>query len=185
MIIIALGANVRGSMGSPARTLRMAEKWLDEAPLRKIAISGLYRSAPFGLRAQPPFVNSVAVVETALSARDLLRHLAMLEGRAGRRRGAAWGPRALDLDLIDFHGRVQRPPGMGRLAAGRAAHSWQRRGLTLPHPGLAQRSFVLMPLAEIAPAWRHPVTGRSAAQMLAMLPGRRRAACRPMSRNVW
>ncbi len=185
MIVIALGANVRGSMGSPARTLRMVEKWLNEAPLRKIAMSGLHVSAPFGLRAQPPFVNAVAVVETALSARDLLRHLAMLEGRAGRRRGADWGPRALDLDLIDFHRKVRRPPGMGRLAAGRAAHLWQKRGLTLPHPGLAERPFVLIPLAEIAPAWRHPVTGRSAAQMLAMLPGRLRASCRPMTRGPW
>ncbi len=180
MILIAMGANVAGRAGGPRRTLALAAEWLDEAPLRLTALSRLWRCAPLGPDArQPVFFNAVAAVETELSPRALLRRLQALEARAGRRRGARWGPRALDLDLIDYHGRLRRPPGMGRRAQGLAAHAAQRRGLVLPHPGIARRVFVLGPLMEIAPRWRHPATGARPDQMLARLPARERAGCRP------
>jgi len=180
MIVIALGANSTGRHGPPGATLQWAASRLGEGPLRLRALSGLWRSAPYGLRAQPSFLNAVAVLETELGARDLLAHLALLERRAGRLRGRRWGPRALDLDLIDHDGLVRRPAGMGRLGAGAAVHAWQARGIVLPHPDMAGRAFVLAPLAEVAPGWRHPVSGRTAAQMLACLDERQRAACRPL-----
>ena len=177
-VVLALGANVRGRAGGPARTLRLAAGWLEEAGLALTACSGLWRSRPFGLLAQPPFLNAVVVLRTHLSPRELLALAAQLERRAGRRRGVAWGPRALDIDLIDVGGRVTRPPHAGRLAGGMAARRAQGKGLILPHPGMAQRAFVLAPLAEAAPEWRHPISGRTAARMLARLPGKARAGCR-------
>ncbi len=180
--ILALGANVAGRAGPAEHTLRQVPRWLEAAGALPVACSGLWRSAPFGLLAQPPFFNAVVVVEEAeagsISPRRLLRLAAQLERRAGRRRGRLWGPRALDIDLIDVGGAVLRPPHAGHPAGGMAARRAQGKGLILPHPGMAQRAFVLAPLAEAAPGWRHPVSGRTAAQMLAMLPWRVRAHVR-------
>ncbi len=181
MIIIALGANVRGRAGSPIAALVRAGEWLNGGPARLAAFSSIWRSAPFGPIAQPSFFNAAAVVETDLGPAALLAFLKQLEARAGRRRGPAWGPRALDLDLIDYNGEIRRPPGMGGKAAGLAAHAAQMRGLVLPHPGIAERAFVLKPLEEIAPGWRHPVTGQGASQMLARLPGKVKTQCRLVS----
>ena len=183
MIVIALGGNVRGRHGGPRRTLRWALERLDEEPVRLLRASRLWRCAPFGPVAQPPFINAVAIIETTLSPRALMRFLKRLENEAGRRRGPRWGPRALDLDLIDYRGLVRRPTAAGGQARGLAAHAMQRRGLMLPHPGIAERAFVLAPLAEVAACWRHPVTGRSAEQMLSALPERVRAMCRPLKED--
>lgn len=179
-VIIALGANMPGRFGPPRRALARAVEELRQRGLRVTAASGVWRSAPYGRMRQPPFFNAVVVAAaTGWTPRMLLRLLAMIERRAGRRRGVAWGPRPLDLDVIDFAGRVMRPVGMGRLGTAAARHAWQLRGPVLPHPDVARRAFVLAPLAEAAPAWRHPVSGRTAAQMLAALPAAWRASCRP------
>jgi 2-amino-4-hydroxy-6-hydroxymethyldihydropteridine diphosphokinase len=97
-------------------------------------------------------VNAVAEVESRLSPEALLKRLHIIERLAGRRRTLRWGPRTLDLDLIDYHGVIRRsaPP-------------------VLPHPGIAERIFVLAPIAEIAPHWRHPETRLTAAAMLKKL----------------
>ena len=178
-VIIALGANVAGRYGPPRRALARAMEELCRRGLRLTAASGVWRGAPYGRLHQPPFFNALVVAAAAgWTPRTLLRLLTDIERRAGRRRGVSWGPRALDLDVIDFAGRVIRPVGMGRLGGSPARHVWQRRGLVLPHPDMARRAFVLAPLAEAAPHWRHPISARTAAQMLAALPPARRAACR-------
>ena len=115
--------------------------------------SALLVSAPFGVTDQPDFVNAVAEVESALDPGALLTRLHLIERLAGRRRTLRWGPRTLDLDLIDYHGLVQPAPARP----------------VLPHPGIAERIFVLAPIAEIAPRWRHPVTRQTAAAMLRRL----------------
>jgi 2-amino-4-hydroxy-6-hydroxymethyldihydropteridine diphosphokinase len=101
-------------------------------------------------------VNAVAMIDTHLPPAALLARLHAIERAAGRRRAIKWGPRTLDLDLLDYHGLVR---------------GWQRSpavtgGPILPHPGIADRIFVLSPLAEIAPAWRHPQLHVTAAQLL-------------------
>lgn len=141
------------------------------------AVSALWRSAPFGGVRQPPFFNAVAVLRTTLEPHELLSEMARLERLAGRRRGRTWAARPLDMDLLAQGGRVMRPVGMGNRGHGRAAHAWQRRGLVLPHPGMAERAFVLAPLAQVAPDWRHPLLAASAAQLLARLPQRWQAQC--------
>jgi len=160
MILVALGSNVPGPWGLPHETVEQALGELDRPPLRLVRASRLIRTAPMGPRDQPDFINAVAVIATELDAPDLLARLHDIELSADRRRSLRWGPRTLDLDLIDYDGRI----------IGEADEVRTRHGLMLlPHPGIAERAFVLAPIAEIAPQWRHPLTGKSAAEMLGEL----------------
>lgn len=153
MIIIALGSNRSGPWGSPQATVERALRHLDRDGLRLVKVSRLLVSSPFGRTNQPPFVNAVAEIATRLPPAALMQKLHAIEKQAGRRRLLRWGPRTLDIDLLDYHGLVSAPG--------------QR--LRLPHPGIAARIFVLKPLAEIAPGWKHPVSHRSAAMLLRRL----------------
>ena len=153
MILIALGSNQPGPWGNPRDMVEKALARLNGGGIRLKRASSLLVSAPFGVTDQPVFVNAVAEVESALEPGPLLARLHLIERLAGRRRTLRWGPRTLDLDLVDYHGRVQPPPARP----------------VLPHPGIAERIFVLAPIAEIAPHWRHPETRLTAAAMLRRL----------------
>ena len=145
---IALGAN----LGDCRATMEAALAALDTSPgVRVLARSRWYRSAPVG-PPQPDYVNGCALLAVALEPEALLERLLATERRFGRMRGERWGPRHLDLDLLLV--------GDQRLAS---PH------LTLPHPRMAERAFVLVPLAEIAPAWIDPVSGQSVAELAAAL----------------
>lgn len=129
---VGLGSNLDG----PERRIRQALLALDVmAQTRLVRHSRLYRTAPWGRGEQPDFVNAVAQLSTGLAPRPLLDALLALELEQGRRRdGTLWGPRTLDLDLLVYGDlRLDEP------------------GLSLPHPRIAGRAFVLLPLAEIAP----------------------------------
>lgn len=149
MILIALGSNSDGPWGTPREAVAAALRRLDAGATRVKQASQLLVTAPFGVTDQPDFVNAVAEIETDLAPADLLQHLHDVERLAGRQRTLRWGPRTLDLDLIDYHGLIRHAPPP-----------------VLPHPGIAERIFVLAPIAEIAPDWRHPETGLTAAEML-------------------
>ena len=147
--LIALGAN----LGQPAETLRSALAALDADPeLRVTAISGFYRTPPLG-PPQPDYCNACAALESGLGPDPLLERLLALETRFGRQRGERWGPRTLDLDLLAWGDRIHRSDR-----------------LTLPHPGLAARAFVLIPLHDIAPTWRHPLLLQTVSELLVKLP---------------
>lgn len=148
MILIGLGSNMDGPWGNPRETVLRALRELDRGPIRLVKSSRLVVTAPFGKLNQPAFVNAVALVETHLPPESLMRRLHALEQAAGRRRRERWGPRTLDLDLLDYHGLLRR------------------HHLRLPHPGIAERDFVLVPIAEIAPHWRHPLSRKSAMDLL-------------------
>lgn len=129
------------------------------------AMSSLYRTAPVGFREQPDFINAVACIETGLEPEELLRQLLAIELSFGRDRRASVpkGPRILDLDLL----MVFRSDGEQEGAA--VVHDSPT--LTLPHPEIACRRFVLQPLAEIAPELRHPALDKSVRELLEKLPG--------------
>jgi 2-amino-4-hydroxy-6-hydroxymethyldihydropteridine diphosphokinase len=157
MILVALGSNVSGPWGTPRETIIRALQELNRFPLHLRGASGLLATKPFGVKNQPDFINAVARIETALTPQALLQKLHMIERAAARRRGRRWGPRTLDLDLLDFHGlKREGSPNTLKL-------------LRLPHPGIAERSFVLVPIAEVAPDWKHPETHRTALEMLRTL----------------
>jgi 2-amino-4-hydroxy-6-hydroxymethyldihydropteridine diphosphokinase len=163
MIFIALGSNRAGRWGEPEEALDRAVEELEARGVEVTARSSWYRTAPFGNVNQPAFVNGVIAVETELSPRALLDLCHEVEAAAGRRRGVRWGPRHLDIDLVAYHHRhVEGAGERAKLAGGRLP-------LMLPHPGLRLRPFVLVPLREIAPHWRHPFTGETAGDMLRKL----------------
>ena len=141
---IGLGSNLNG----PSRQLESTFELLDAIPAtRLMEQSSLYRSAPFGGIEQPDFVNAVvAAVLTQLSASDLLAELQRIETERGRERGdVRWGPRVLDLDLLVYSTQKIDEPE-----------------LIVPHPGIGERNFVLLPLGEIAPDLNIPGLGRVA-----------------------
>ena len=147
--LIALGGNV----GDVRDTLDRATTALcDDASVRLIARSSDYRTPPWGVTDQPAFLNRAIIVETTLLPLDLLARAQTVERQFGRDRSREqrWGPRTLDIDLIDYEGVALDTPE-----------------LTLPHPRALARAFVLVPLAEIAPDWR--IAGARIADALAKL----------------
>ena len=154
MILLALGSNIPGPWGSPHETILQALGELNRFPLRLKNASPLLITKPFGMLNQPDFVNAVAVIETCLPPQILLRKLHMIERAAGRKRRRRWGPRTLDIDLLDYHGQLCDQKGL------------VQKALVLPHPGIPQRRFVLQPLQQVVPKWKHPTLRRNAAEMI-------------------
>ncbi len=148
---IALGSNLPSAWGAPADNLREAIARIG-ALGRVTAVSSFLATAPEMFLDQPEFVNAALLLETALDPLALMRALLAIETAMGRVRAGvpAKGPRLIDLDLIFFDALLLETPE-----------------LALPHPGVAERRFVLAPLAEIAPELAHPVTGLTVADMLA------------------
>jgi 2-amino-4-hydroxy-6-hydroxymethyldihydropteridine diphosphokinase len=145
--IVALGGNlgdVRANFVG-ARDMLAAQDGIS-----LLASSRLYHSTPMGPQDQPDYLNAVVMIRSRLSPLALLHELQTIESHFGRTRdGLRWGERTLDLDLIAYDD-IQM----------------QTSGLTLPHPGMQERVFVLQPLCDILPAWQHPVTGKTADNML-------------------
>jgi 2-amino-4-hydroxy-6-hydroxymethyldihydropteridine diphosphokinase len=140
---IGLGSN----LASPVEQIKLARTAIAAiAGIEELAFSGLYRSLPMGPQDQPDYVNAVMCVATSLPPMDLLRRLQSIENAQGRvRKGERWGARTLDLDLLIYGDRKIEMPD-----------------LTVPHVGIAERSFVLRPLYELAPQLVVPGKGNIA-----------------------
>ncbi|MDE1986342.1 MAG: 2-amino-4-hydroxy-6-hydroxymethyldihydropteridine diphosphokinase [Alphaproteobacteria bacterium] len=162
MVLIALGANLASSVGAPAETIAEAIAELSKRGMKIAAKSRFFATPAWPDPSDPPFVNAVIRVETSLSSAAVMNLLHEIESAYGRTRSVKNAPRTLDLDLIDFDGRIEDGPPM------------------LPHPRVAERAFVLIPLADVAPHWRHPVSGKMIEQLIAALPDRERTAVRPL-----
>ncbi len=150
-VCIALGSN----LGDRAEHIVRALIKIAEIPkTRLLRRSRVIETAPVGPEAQGSYLNAAAILRTALAPRDLLDHLLRIEREAGRVRDPAnrWGPRELDLDVLLYADRVISEPD-----------------LTIPHPRMHERAFVLAPLAEIEPNAMHPQLNKTAAQLLAEL----------------
>ncbi len=181
--IIALGSNVGETDGSPDRTILAALATLATESVRVSATSRLCRSPAFPAGSGPDYANAAALLTTDLAPAALLAHLHAVEAGFGRVRIQRWGARTLDLDLIAVGDRILPDPALLRhwidLPPERQREEAPQM-LILPHPRLQDRAFVLLPMADIAPAWRHPLTGRSVVEMLAALPEAARAEVRPL-----
>jgi 2-amino-4-hydroxy-6-hydroxymethyldihydropteridine diphosphokinase len=151
---VGLGSNLPSNAGTPVETVRAAMSALSEGG-EVIARSSLYETAPVGWIDQPSFVNAVVALRIAEAPEALLEKLFALERRFGRERGnsVSKGPRTLDLDLLMVDDMIVNTPM-----------------LSLPHPALAERRFVLAPLGEIAPEVRHPVLQKTIRELLMALP---------------
>ncbi len=149
-IIVALGLGA--NLGDRAAALRSA---VDALPpdVRIIQTSPIYETAPLYVTDQPAFYNAAVIGATCLSPPDLLRAIKYIERNLGREPTFRYGPRIIDIDILFY----------GDLVASNA-------DLALPHPLMTERAFVLRPLADIVPEWRHPITHETAAQMLEKLP---------------
>ena len=152
MIYVALGANIPSPAGPPAVTLKRALAAMPKHGIEVVAVSRFYRTPAWPRGDQPDFVNAVAEVRTKLGPGELLRELLAIEREFGRIRKTKWEPRSLDLDIVDYGGLVSDAPH-----------------LMLPHVLMHERAFVLKPLADVAPGWRHPDTGQSVEALLGIV----------------
>ena len=154
MILVAIGSNLAApGFASPQDTVESAVAELPATGIAVVARSPWYLSEPVPASDQPWSVNGVVAVATELPPEALLARLLALETRFGRERGARNAARSLDLDLLDYDGR-----------------QCATASLVLPHPRLHERRFVLAPLCDVAPDWRHPELGMTAAELIARLP---------------
>ncbi len=152
---VALGSNLPFAGVSGPALLARAVSALHSEGLAPRALSGIWQTPAWPPSDQPDYYNAVAELDPqGLSPQPLYARLRAIEQRFGRERRDRWAARTLDLDLIDLNGLV------GTFGE-----------VTLPHPRMHERVFVLAPLSEIAPNWRHPISDKSAAELLAALPG--------------
>ena len=150
MILIGLGSNLESADGhSTVQNLEKALASFETRGIRILRSSRFYETAPVPSDDIPWYINAVAEVSTELSARDLLTSLLAIETQLGRVRGAQNAPRIIDLDLLDFRGWITT-----------------EKNLIIPHPRMTERAFVLRPIIDIAPTWRHPVSGKSVKKLL-------------------
>ena len=167
MIYLALGSNMKGDFASPQQLVEAAISNLPLCGAHVVRAAPLYGSAAVGPEIdgapQDDYVNTVVAVRSVTPVVGLLKRLHALEAAFGRARRIQWGPRTLDIDILSYHDE---------------AHLF---GAQIPHPRLADRAFVLRPLYDIAPGWRHPMTGESIDTLLRRLPARARRSVKRLN----
>ncbi|HEY1407975.1 MAG TPA: 2-amino-4-hydroxy-6-hydroxymethyldihydropteridine diphosphokinase [Promineifilum sp.] len=144
LVYLSLGSNLKDRLANLQRAVTMlADR------LRIVSVSSVYETEPWGDTHQPPFLNICLAATTDFSPRELMQYLKSVEEQLGREPARRWGPRLIDIDILFFEDRVISEPG-----------------LIIPHPRIAERAFVLVPLVELGGALRHPETGKSVLEML-------------------
>ncbi len=181
--LVALGGNIPSRYGSPAETLLAAMRRMERPPLKVERASRIYTTPCFPKGAGPDYTNAAVVVSAPIGAHAVLKILNVIEIEFGRRRYTRWGRRTLDLDLIAFGDMVlpdAETHGSWRDLSPELQRLRAPDELILPHPRLQDRAFVLVPLFEVAPEWRHPITGRTVAQMHNSLPMEEKAVIKSL-----
>lgn len=181
--LLAVGANLPQPEGDPASNIRRAMRELSNAGLVIRSVSRFFATPCFPTGAGPDYVNAAIEIQSDLEPKLLLSQLHAIETSLERTRQTRWGMRTLDLDLVAVGQRVLPDVDTFNAWFGLPLDQQIERTpdhLILPHPRVADRAFVLVPLADIAPYWFHPVTGLSVTQMLEQLPVRDRDSVRPI-----
>ena len=171
-MVVAIGANAPSRAGDAHQTVLAAIKMLGDV-FGELSVSKLYQTPAFPSESGPDFVNAACSFHTEMPAGEVLLALHSVEAEFGRERLIRWGQRTLDLDLIAFGDLV--------LPDSETFNHWRNlpveaqkvqtpNALILPHPRVQDRAFVLVPMADIAPDWVHPVLGQTTLEMLARLP---------------
>ncbi len=181
--LVALGGNLPSSVGDPAATIGKAVADIAAAGIAIRAVSRLYRTPCIPAGAGPDYVNAALVAEARMEPSAFLALLNRIEARYGRTRQARWAARTLDLDLIAAGRKVL--PDAAVFAAWRDLPPEARarkapQELIVPHPRMHERAFVLIPLAEIAPHWRHPASGLTVLEMLDALDDAEKQGIEPL-----
>ncbi len=153
MILIGLGSNLDSIYGTPDQCLQECRNLLAQAGVGIVKLSSIWKSAPVPVSDQPWYKNAVCAVETDLNPHDLLSALAGIEDKAGRTREENNAARTLDLDILSYNNEIIND-----------------EHLTVPHPQMHDRAFVLYPLREIVPNWIHPVLNKSVDEMITEMP---------------
>lgn len=183
--MVALGANLPFEGEAPEMTLQRALKAVAKEGLSVLAVSRFYATPCFPAGAGPDYVNAAAVLDAGpeSDATSIMARLHKVESDFGRRRDTRWGMRTLDLDLLALGDSVlpdAATQDAWRTLAPETQATTAPETLILPHPRLQDRAFVLVPLADVAPDWVHPRTGRTVLEMLAALPAIDRDAVKPL-----
>jgi 2-amino-4-hydroxy-6-hydroxymethyldihydropteridine diphosphokinase len=142
---LLLGSNV----GKKAQNLKIAKNLIEQEAGHLIRLSSVYRTEPWGNSSQDLFYNQVLLVETDLLPSSLLEKILSIEMQMGRIRDQKWGPRLIDIDILDYNGQII-----------------QNSELIVPHPFMHERMFTLIPLKEIASEWKHPVFHKTVSQLI-------------------
>ena len=170
--LIAAGSNQDNGNIHPIEYVNTALAALKAESLRITRVSRMYRTPAFPAGIGPDYVNAVVAAETSLTAHQVLAALHRIEADLGREREQRWGDRTVDLDLLDYGGEIR--PDLDEYRHWADAPMGVQRSeapehLILPHPRIQDRAFVLVPLRDVAPDWRHPVSGLSVDEMIAAL----------------
>ncbi|SFK95101.1 2-amino-4-hydroxy-6-hydroxymethyldihydropteridine diphosphokinase [Shimia haliotis] len=172
-IILALGGNLPSQIGSPIETLSGALRWLNAGETTLLSVSRFFETPCFPAGAGPDYVNAAAVIGSSLTPSALLARLHEIEAKFGRERDTRWGMRTLDIDLLAYADVVLPDADIQRSWRDLPMREQVRATpdqLILPHPRLQDRAFVLGPLMDIAPHWKHPLLDKTVAQLHAQLP---------------
>ena len=156
MIIIGIGSNLSSSFGDRFQNINLALKNLEKSGVKIIKKSSYYESFSYPDRKKPKFINIVASIETKLILEDLMQVLMQIEEKLERKRGKKNDPRTCDMDIIDYNNKIINI-------------NFNNMEISVPHKNLTNRSFVLYPLEEISPKWRHPITNEMISDLIKKL----------------
>jgi len=157
MIFLGIGSNLSSSYGDRFKNISLAVQKIEEFHIKIHKKSSYYETFSFPNKKDPKFINIIVAVKTSLKPYELMKKLILIEKKLERKRNKKNDPRTCDIDIIDYNGQIFN-------------FKYKNMILEIPHAGLVKRNFVLYPLCEINPKWKHPITSASIEELIKNLP---------------